>query len=276
MFDAKWLTPYSMRFLIVLWCMLSLSVSSEELPSVPDHKQWNELLNSYVISLPGGKSTQVDYTGFANAQSTLDSYLQSLSSVDQHSFDQWDKADQLAFLINAYNAWTVKLVLKDHDSIQSIKDLGSLFESPWKKMFIPLLGKTRSLDDIEHGLIRGSGRYAEPRIHFAANCASVGCPALREEAYVGHKLDAQLEQQAHRFLGDRTRNRTEEKSLKVSSIFKWYRDDFEAGWRGAHTLADFLALYAEPLGLKETQIRQLQQGDMAIEFLNYDWRLNRN
>lgn len=276
MFNARWLTPHFKRFLIVLCCTLSLPLAAEESPSVPDHKLWNELLNSYVISLPGGKSTQVDYTGFANAQSTLDSYLQSLSTVDQHSFDQWDKTDQLAFLINAYNAWTVKLVLKDYDSIKSIKDLGSLFESPWKKVFIPLLGKTRSLDDIEHGLIRGSGRYAEPRIHFAANCASVGCPALREEAYVGPKLEAQLEEQAHRFLSDRSRNRTEEGSLKVSSIFKWYRDDFESGWRGAHTLEGFLVLYAESLGLDKTQIKQLQRGDMAIEFLSYDWRLNRS
>ncbi len=276
MFSAQWIPPQVNRLLMVLCCMLSLAVSAEESRQVPDHALWNALLSSYVISLPGGKSTQVNYSGFAHAQSTLDSYLQSLSAIDQQSFDQWDKADQLAFLINAYNAWTVKLILKDYSSIKSIKELGSLFESPWKKEFIPLLGKIRSLDDIEHGLIRGSGRYAEPRIHFAINCASVGCPALREEAYVGHKLDAQLEHQTYRFLSDRTRNRLEGNTLKISSIFKWYREDFELGWRGSNTLEAFLAIYAKPLGLNKTQIRQLQQDEIDIEFMDYDWRLNRN
>ena len=276
MINAQGITHYVNRFLMVLCCMLSSFTLAKESHQVPDHKLWSTLLNSYVSSLPDGSSTQVNYAGFAQAESTLDKYLQSLAMVDQHSFDKWNKADQLAFLINSYNAWTVKLLLKDYGSIQSIKDLGSLIRSPWKKIFIPLLGKTRSLDDIEHGLIRGSGRYAEPRIHFAVNCASVGCPALREEAYQGYKLDAQLEQQTYRFLGDRTRNRIEGKHLNLSAILNWYRKDFEAGWRGADTLEDFLVLYAKPLGLNKTQIEQLQQGDMAIEFLDYDWRLNRN
>jgi hypothetical protein len=130
------------------------------------------------------------------------------------------------------------------------------------------------LDDIEHGLIRGSGRYNDPRIHFAVNCASIGCPALRAEAYVAQRLNVQLEDATQMFLSDRTRNRVESDALKVSSIFKWYRPDFEKGWRGANTLGQFLALYSEPLALNADTASQLSAGKLDIEFLDYDWRLN--
>jgi hypothetical protein len=163
----------------------------------------------------------------------------------------------------------VELILTGYPDIESIKDLGSLFQSPWKKRFIPLLGETRTLDDIEHILIRGSGRYVEPRIHFAVNCASIGCPALRPEAYVAARLDDQVEEATRNFLADRTRNRLEDDTLYVSSIFKWYREDFEKGWRGATTLNGFIALYQQPLALGENADK------LDIEFLDYDWRLNR-
>lgn len=105
---------------------------------------------------------------------------------------------------------------------------------------MPLLGKTRSLDDIEHGLIRGNGKYNDPRIHFAVNCASIGCPALREEAYNATDLESQLQEQTVRFLSDMTRNIAQDNTLSVSSIFKWYGDDFEQGFKGANTLQQFL------------------------------------
>jgi hypothetical protein len=263
------------QLLVVMYGLLSLPALANEMLPVPDHQDWNTLLKKYVITMPDEKSTQVDYVGLAHEAAKLNGYLQSLSVVDPASFNAWNKADQLAFLINAYNAWTVKLIIDNYASIKSIKDIGNLFQSPWKKEFIPLLGKTRSLDDIEHGLIRGSNRYQEPRVHFAANCASIGCPALREEAYVGNKLDNQLEQQTQRFLADKTRNRLEGKYLKVSSIFKWYREDFEKGWHGANTLADFFVLYAKPLGLQATDTSLLQKSEISIDYLNYDWRLNR-
>ncbi len=131
----------------------------------------------------------------------------------------------MAFLINAYNAATVQKVLTRYPDIRSIWDFGKIFGNPFKDEFIPLLGAKRSLDWIEHDTLRK--RYREPRLHFALNCASVGCPMLREEAYVASRLENQLEDQARRFLSDRSRNRYRDGKLEVSKIFDWFKDDFE-------------------------------------------------
>jgi hypothetical protein len=194
--------------------------------------------------------------------------------VDRASFAAWSRQQQLAFLINAYNAFTVALILSQWPELESIRDLGSVFRSPWKKSFIDLLGETVSLDDIEHGMIREPGRYDDPRIHFAVNCASVGCPALRREAYRGERLEEQLEDQTHSFLADRSRNRLAAGELQVSSIFKWYGEDFRSGWRDLDTLEAFLAHYGSALGLDEARRRALRRGAIDIDFLDYDWRLN--
>ena len=238
------------------------------------HQLWDDLLQRHVRVLDGGRATQLDYKGMAADHPQLVRYLQSLEKVGRKEFDTWPKDRQLAFLINAYNAWTVQLILGRYPDLQSIKDLGSLFRSPWKQVFIPLLGEQRSLDDIEHGLIRGSGRYDEPRIHFAVNCASIGCPALIGRAYDEQQLDRQLEEATRLFLADRSRNRYEKGRLEVSSIFKWYREDFERGWRGTKSLAEFLALYGDSLGLNGQTAEALRSGAIDLEFLEYDWNLN--
>ncbi|MGE0436785.1 MAG: DUF547 domain-containing protein [Steroidobacteraceae bacterium] len=259
-----------LRWVLMVW--LGLSAITAQAASI--HDEWDGLLKQHVVSLPGGHATAVDYQGMARDKARLKAYLARLAQVQQSEFDRWPTATQLAFLINAYNAGTVDLVLSGYPGISSIKDLGSLFSSPWKKRFLPLLGKERTLDEIEHELIRGSGRYRDPRVHFAVNCASIGCPALRGEAYDSARLDAQLDEQARRFLSDRSRNRLEGGTLRVSPIFKWYRGDFEQGWRGANALGAFLALYADAVGLTPAQAQALREGALPIEFLDYDWRLN--
>lgn len=238
------------------------------------HQLWDDLLQRHVRVQDSGRATQVDYRGMAADREQLSRYLASLETVGRQEFDGWPTKRQLAFLINAYNAWTVQLILGRYPDLKSIKDLGSVFRSPWKQVFIPLLGEQRSLDDIEHGLIRGSGRYHEPRIHFAVNCASIGCPALINRAYGEDQLDRQLEEATKLFLADRNRNRLEGSKLVVSSIFKWYREDFERGWRGATTLGAFLALYADSLGLDGKTAEATRGGTIEIDFLEYDWRLN--
>ncbi len=241
---------------------------------LPSHDSWDALLSRHVVSVRDGATTEVDYAGFLSERDALKAYLDTLAAVRAEDFDAWTDADQLAFLINAYNAWTVELILTEYPGLDSIRDLGSLFSSPWKRRIAPLLGEVRTLDDIEHGMIRGSGRYDEPRIHFGVNCASVGCPALATTAYRGATLDRQLEAATRAFLGDRTRNRLDGGRLRVSSIFKWYREDFEAGWRGADSLGEFLALYADTLALPPDAVDGLRNGELGIDFLSYDWSLN--
>lgn len=240
------------------------------------HSSWDTLLKKYVSPVRAGQVTQVDYVGLAKDRGQLKQYLSTTSSISRAEFDHWPSAEQLAFLINTYNAWTVELVLSADSKLASIKDLGSFLQSPWKKKFILLFGESRSLDDIEHGLIRGSGRYNDPRIHFAVNCASIGCPALRPEAFVAEHLEAQLEDSTKLFLSDKTRNRLEVDGFKVSSIFKWYREDFERGWRGINNLTQFFTRYSQSFGLDNKTSAALSSGNISIEFLDYDWRLNVN
>ena len=239
-----------------------------------DHSRWDMLLKKYVVVMDEGQVTQVDYDGFLGDRDKLKKYLNRLSEVDSGEFDSWPQDYQLAFLINAYNSWTVELILTGYPDIESIKDLGSFFQSPWKKKIASLLGKVRSLDDIEHGLIRSSGRYNDPRIHFAVNCASIGCPALRNEAYTGGKLQKQLVEAGERFLADRQRNRLRNDVLEVSSIFKWYREDFEKGWLGIQSLGDFFASHGQALGFNEKVAAKIKAGEVKIDFLEYDWSLN--
>ncbi len=255
---------------LLLSCLAAVTAQAEEF----DHQLWDGLLRQHVTTAMQGQATWVDYNGMQADRGQLQNYLESLSAVTPASFEQWPAAEQLAFLINAYNAWTVELILTGWPDIESIKELGSLFRSPWRKAFILLLGATRSLDDIEHKLIRGSDRYREPRIHFAVNCASIGCPALRAEAYVGSRLEQQLQEQTRNFLADRSRNRLRGDTLELSSIFKWYREDFEKGWQGYQRLADFLLRYADALELPPAATAKLQAGKLDIDFLAYDWKLN--
>ncbi len=259
---------------LILSLLLSVMTLSVQAASF-DHSHWDVLLKKHVVPINQGVATQVDYGAFARDRFLLKDYLNSLESVSLAMFERWPKSEQLAFLINAYNAWTVELVLTGYPGIESIKDLGSWLQSPWQKTFIPLLGKTRSLDDIEHGLIRAEGKYQEPRIHFAVNCASIGCPALSAMAYSGAEIEAQLDAAARRFLSDLSRNRLAGDRLNVSMIFKWYREDFERGWGGYQRLEQFLSAYGDSLGLSTRDIQRLNSGAIEIEFLDYDWNLNR-
>ena len=242
------------------------------------HKDFNDVLASHVRWNAAGTASSVDYAGLKADRAPLDRYTASLSGVSQAQFQKFNKLERRAFLINAYNAFTLQLILTKYPDLKSIKDLGSFFSSPWKKAFVPLLGQTRSLDDIEHVLLRGADDYDDPRIHFAVNCASIGCPALRPEAFVAARLDAQLLDQTQRFLRDRSRNRynAEAKTLELSMIFKWYGEDFERGFLGAKSVVEFVANYAASLGLALDQLTKLRSGEIEIEYTDYNWALNKH
>ncbi len=240
------------------------------------HGEWSDLLGEHVTWNAAGGASSVDYAGFQRSKAKLDVYLNALSAVSDSTYQQWEQAQQRAFLINAYNAFTVDLILTRYPDLESIKDLGSWFRSPWKQIFIPLLGAERSLDEIEHEMLRGSPDYDDPRIHFAVNCASIGCPALRPEAYSAAQLDQQLDDQTRRFLSDSQRNRATpaQRFIEISKIFDWYGDDFEMPFRGSQSLAGFLAQYPQALKLSAADVAALARGDYEIDYLDYDWSLN--
>lgn len=268
--------------LLIGWLPSPVLHAVEAVDEAALHAPFSRLLAAHVQWRADGSASTVDYRGFARERPALDAYLAALSAISRAQFDAWPRASRQAFLINAYNGQTIALVLGGGPEVRSIKQLGGWFSSPWQQRFFTLLGAERSLDEVEHTLLRGAADFAEPRIHFAVNCASVGCPALRHEAYVGASLDAQLEDQTRRFLRDRRRNRIDAAngatgSAVLSKIFDWYADDFEIGFRGAHSVQQFLALYADVLAPgQETVVRAALAADaLSIDYGDYDWTLNR-
>lgn len=271
---TMWLRPAIQRALLVIvlgsWAGLAHAGFDHR------HAVWNALLRKHVVAAPDRTSSRVRYADFQTQRAALQAYLQTLSAVSAQDYAAWTRAQQLAFLINAYNAYTIELVLTRYPDLRSLKDLGGWFGSPWRKKFFVLLGIERSLDDVEHTLIRARGTFDDPRIHVAVVCASVGCPMLRNEAYVDDRLDAQLDDALLRFLSDHQRNRydADTDTLNVSKIFDWYRADFEQGHRGITSLATLFARHADQLANNQQARANLRAGRYKLVFLDYDWALN--
>ena len=264
--------------LAAAWSLAALHQPSRAQTAGFDHSHaaWTALLRKHVRLLRGGQVTQVAYAAFKTDRPALKAYLDSLAAVAPATFGGWTRAERQAFLINAYNASTVELILTRYPNLKSIKELGSLLSSPWKPKWISLLGTQVSLDDLEHAMLRKRGDYDDPRVHFAVNCASIGCPALREEAFVATKLDAQMDEQTLRFMSDRTRNRysPQRGRLELSKIFDWYGEDFRLGHRGVVSLPVFAARYAEVLADAPADRERLRAGNVGIAYTDYDWALN--
>jgi hypothetical protein len=236
------------------------------------YPNWESLLKKHVKWLPDNKQSRVNYKGFATDRAELKKVLDGFSAAPKADFDKWSKPQQMAFLINAYNAFTVEIILTKYPDLKSIKDLGNFVTPTWKKKFFTLLGEERHLDWIEHEQLRP--KYAEPRVHVAVNCASIGCPALFPEAFTAPKMDAQLEDGMRRFLGDSTRNRYADGKLEVSNIFKWFREDFEKGNKGFAKLEDVFAKYADQLAAAPADREKIKAKTVSISNLDYDWSLN--
>jgi hypothetical protein len=240
------------------------------------HTDWDRLLKKHVLVTRKGSASWVSYAGFQKDRKTLNRYLESLSAVTLKEFESWSKSRQLSFLINAYNAFTIELILTRYPDIESIWDTGSFIVKPWRKKFFTLLGQKQHLDDVEHNMIRKKGVYDDARIHFAVNCASISCPALRNEAFVADQLDKQLEDSLIRFLSDKTRNRFNPKSntLEVSKIFDWYKEDFLQNSSKFSSLEAFFAAYAHLFSNQKEVLKRIREMNVNITFLKYDWNLN--
>ncbi len=249
------------------------SSDAQSLPPLDTgYSAWDALLKKHVQWLPDNKQSRVDYTGFLAERVVLQQVLAEWTAVTPAGFAAFSREQQMAFLINVYNGFTIELILSAYPKLKSIKDLGSLIQSPWKKRFFSLLGEPRHLDWIEHEQLRP--RYNDPRVHAAVNCASIGCPALRPEAFTAARLGAQLDDGMLRFMADRSRNRFADGRLQVSMIFKWFREDFEQGHQGFAKLEDVMVRYADVLSGIPAERDKIRSRQAAITFLEYDWSLN--
>lgn len=264
---------------------LSLTARLDAADFDHSYANYDQLLHLVVHVSADKKQTRVDYQQLAIKKNLLNTLLISFSAVTKSQYDAWNQKQKLSFLINTYNAFTLKLIVDNWQEFtqgdaESIRDLGSLFTSPWEKKFFTLFGEKHNLDDIEHEMIRTW--FKEPRIHAALVCAAVSCPPLRNEAFIADKLTEQLDNQMQLFLADNSRNEIivdgQKGKASLSSIFKWYREDFKKGNEGFHSLFDLLAAYSNAMvdGDNNPQAQRsfIQRADYPITFKDYDWRLN--
>ena len=244
------------------------------------HQEFNALLNSCT------EDGLVNYAKIKNNDSLLVSYLDKLNQVSEAEYEKWDKWSQMAFWINAYNAITIYGITSNYpigygslldrarfpkNSIRQIKNF-------WDTDFSDVFGKNITLNQIEHEILRK--KFSDPRIHFSLVCASIGCPELRNYAYRGDSLDWQLDNDARQFIGnsDKVRLDTVNNIIYLSSIFKWYSDDFtEPEYRellndyddSEQGIIFFITKY-----MPEERKNYITERSPRIEYLDYDWSLN--
>ena len=259
-----------------LLAVAALAFSAAAAAFDPSYKAWDDLLKRHVTYVQDGNASRVDYAAFAKDRAALKAVLDDFQKVTRAEFRGWTKPQQQAFLMNAYNAFTIEKILRRYPDIKSIRDYGSVFGNPWKDKFFTLFGQPAYLDFIEHETLRKEGVYDDPRVHVSVVCASIGCPMLRNEAFVADRLDAQMDDGMRRFLSDRTRNRynPETKKLEVSKIFDWYGKDFEKGHKGFSSVKQALSRYADLLADKPEDRAIVRDQKAEIAFLEYDWSLN--
>ncbi|WP_020405973.1 DUF547 domain-containing protein [Hahella ganghwensis] len=266
------LSQWAGKTLLVLTTLLSMHVfaadtddwrQSDELNrSSIDHSRWNQVLATY---LDVNHASGVHLFRYSDVTSEdhkkLSEYLHNLAELDPREFS---RAEQKAYWINLYNALTVKLILK-HYPVESITDLGETFFAfgPWDDDAVTVAGEELTLNDIEHQILRPI--WQDPRIHYAVNCASFSCPNLASEAYTSTNLERLLEQGATSYINHERGVDLEGDELVLSSIYKWYQEDFG---KDEQDVLRHLSSYARP-DLKKA----LEGFDGDIDY-EYDWRLN--
>jgi len=245
---------FGIALTVIFFASQGLAGTGNSMGTAVDNSIYSALLKKHV------KDGHVNYQGFKSEEARLDQYLKVLENTD---IKLLSPSEQFAFYANAYNAWTVKLILSGYPGVKSIKDLGSLFQSPWKKKLVRIDGKVLTLDDVEHNILRP--RFKDPRVHFAINCAAFSCPPLRSEPYQGGKLDQQLNDATRVFINNPERNYLEGNTLYISKIFKWFAEDFD------RDVVGFVAKHAEN---NFKQKLEAKKNSLKVKYLHYDWSLN--
>lgn len=227
-----------------------------------DHQAWDGFLKRHVESSPDGINRVAYSQVTSQDRAGLDAYIQGLARLP---ISRFSRAEQLAYWINLYNALTVRVVL-DHYPVASIRDIdispGLFADGPWGKALVEIEGERLTLNDIEHRVLRPV--WQDPRIHYAVNCASLGCPNLSAEAFTAANSERLLDDAARAYINHPRGVRAGPDGLTLSSIYNWFASDFDVdGGVPAH-----LQRYAAP-GLKARLDGRVETGDYA-----YDWSLN--
>jgi len=253
-------------FVPFLFAVLVATLPAGATSLKPDHAPWARLLEAHLEQGEGGAPNRFDYGALkANGEdrAALRSYIASLEATDP---DVLSRDEAFAFWVNLYNALTVEVVI-DHYPVASIRDIaispGLFSTGPWGKKLVTVAGRELSLDDIEHGILRPD--FGDSRVHYAVNCASVGCPDLASRPYTGDELDAMLDRAARAYVNSPRGARVENGRLTASSIFKWYMKDFGGTEEGV--LAE-LRKYAGP------DLAAALENVSGVASYDYDWSLN--
>lgn len=246
--------------LILASLILFLSTASYALDRA--HPAFDALLRAHV------KDGLVDYEALKKDPSRLKAYAADIADVPAVTLAAWPDEDKIAFWINAYNALTLVSIVEKYP-VKSIRDIPGV----WDSRKFKVAGRSLTINEIEHEILRKD--FEEPRIHMALVCAAMSCPPLRDGAYVGSRLDEQLKSQGVRFVGNKENVRLDqkEKTLHLSSIFKWFGEDFEKKYsKGASKKAvvNFVAAHSSTLAAEIENIRNLR-----LSFIEYDWSLNK-
>ncbi len=245
-------TFFFLFFFFITSCNSVKEIQSSSKPIT--HELWNTLVKTHV-----SEAGIVDYEGFISDKAKLQNYLDLLSSAHPNKTN-WSREERLAYWLNAYNAFTVKLIVDKYPvaSIKNVKRGIPFVNTVWDIKFIKIEGTKYDLNNIEHGIIRPE--FEDPRIHFAANCAAISCPRLRNEAYTADKLDKQLDEQARYFLSNKGKNLITSEEVKLSKILKWYSGDFKAYGGVRKFINDY-----GPQPVSDA---------IDLEYLDYLWPLN--
>ena len=235
-----------------------------------NYQIYNNVLKTYVSD-----RGLVDYKKLQTNRQELDQFNQALARVNTETYNSWSKSEKLAFLINAYNSFTLQSIIDQNPLKKSIRDISGV----WTRRKFAIAGLEKTLDNIEHDILRKE--FNEPRIHMALVCAAMSCPILRNEAYTAENLDSQLDDQTRKFITssqgfeiDR-----EQKIVYLSSIFKWFGKDWIAnygidnkftGSKKEKAVLNFISQY-----LSSQDRQYLEQGNYKISYLKYDWSLNK-
>ncbi|MHC4740171.1 MAG: DUF547 domain-containing protein [Planctomycetota bacterium] len=237
------------------------------------------VLKSYV-----NDTGMVNYKQLKTSREKLDTYIASVGKLNVKTYKKWSEKTKIAFWLNVYNAFTLKAIIDNYpikpsffksrfypkNSIRQIKGV-------WDKMAFNVMGRGLTLEYIEHKVLRKE--FDEPRIHMAMVCAAIGCPLLRNEPYIGEKLDCQLDDQTRKFLANPEKFKIDENTLGLSPIFKWFSEDFITKYGSKQNIAkhnketsailNFIAAH-----LKNNNRDYVLKGQFKIKYLKYDWSLN--